>query len=93
MADHFDTSGVFEISRFDISKLACICKPIDTITICLLGLFFDIFIPRNIEPKILDKKSCTYPDKGVVRLVSVLFTISSACHGTSLNGRALLLKL
>ena len=24
MDDHFDTSGVFEISKFDISKLACI---------------------------------------------------------------------
>ena len=23
MDDHFDTSGVFEISKFDISKLAC----------------------------------------------------------------------
>ena len=25
MDDHFDTSGVFEISKFDISKFACIC--------------------------------------------------------------------
>ena len=24
MDDHFDKSGVFEISKFDISKLACI---------------------------------------------------------------------
>ena len=24
MEDHFDTSGVFEISKFDISKFACI---------------------------------------------------------------------
>ena len=24
MDDHFDTSGVFEISKFDLSKLACI---------------------------------------------------------------------
>ena len=24
MDDHFDTSGVFEISKFDISKFACI---------------------------------------------------------------------
>ena len=23
MEDHFDTSGVFEISKFDISKFAC----------------------------------------------------------------------
>ena len=23
MDDHFDTSGVFEISKFDISKFAC----------------------------------------------------------------------
>ena len=26
MDDHFDTSGVFEISKFDISKFACITK-------------------------------------------------------------------
>ena len=26
MDDHFDTSGVFEISKFDIAKLNCICK-------------------------------------------------------------------
>ena len=26
MDDYFDTSGVFEISKFDISKLACIDK-------------------------------------------------------------------
>ena len=25
MDDHFDTSGVFEISKFDISKFACMC--------------------------------------------------------------------
>ena len=25
MDDHFDTSGVFEISKFDISKFACTC--------------------------------------------------------------------
>ena len=26
MDDHFDTSSVFEISKFDISKLACISR-------------------------------------------------------------------
>ena len=29
MDDHFDTSGVFEISKFDISKFACIQETAD----------------------------------------------------------------
>ena len=36
MDDHFDTSGVFEISKFDISKFACTSSDLytDTTTIC-----------------------------------------------------------
>ena len=37
MDDHFDTSGVFEISKFDILKLACIKQQITTgMNLCLV---------------------------------------------------------
>ena len=35
MDDHFDTSGVFEISKFDISKFACITS-IGMLSLCLV---------------------------------------------------------
>ena len=39
MDDHFNTSGVFEISKFDISKLACI------LTKVLQKCFFSCCLP------------------------------------------------
>ena len=39
MEDHFETSGVFETSKFDISKLACInFSQIGPLTVELAGL-------------------------------------------------------
>ena len=40
MEGHFDTSGVFEISKFDISKLACNLKLTDDSV---------IFMPQTLK--------------------------------------------
>ena len=42
MENHFDTGGVFEISKFEISQLACSC-------ICLQA--YNITLEYNIHDK------------------------------------------
>ena len=47
MDDHFDTSGVFEISKFDISKFACMSVQEERMTVQAMVLRFDVLIPHG----------------------------------------------
>ena len=49
MDDHFDTSGVFEISKFDISKFACIYDPVETdLHVTILIQIYMIYAPQVV---------------------------------------------
>ena len=81
MDDHFDTSGVFEISKFDISKLACTPNKDSDQPGNMLSLI-NIFAASSL----LQPKDLSFPEAGCSKLKTSLVNVS-------LNFKTLILQI